>query len=69
MTTISIINNDGQVIAKGFPNQEGLTFYVRSGMVEQYHKIQDPKLSDCPIEVLDVLPGEKTPKPQRIPNE
>jgi hypothetical protein len=38
-------------------------------MEDRYFALQNPKLLDCPIEVLSLLPGEKPDKPERIPAE
>jgi hypothetical protein len=70
MTIIRVLDDDGTLVAKAFPNQEeGLRFYVRAGMEDRYFALQNPKLLDCPIEVLSLLPGEKPDKPERIPAE
>lgn len=70
MTIIRVLDHDGTLVAKAFPNQEeGLRFYVRAGMEERYYSLQNLELLDCPIEVLSLLPGEKPDTPKRMPVE
>ena len=63
MVDIFRFEKDGVVYAKGFFNQEGLTFYVLTGRSKDFYLAAENILrmnTDFYVEELDTLPGEFT---------
>jgi len=61
MTDIFRFEKDGVLYAKGFCNQEGLTFYVLRGHLKQFYLAVENHLrmdANFHVEELTELPGE-----------